>query len=60
MRAICFINETKGIIAGENSSAYITRDGGSEWIQLEGLPDFDIKDIFTMAIYFGYVDQWVL
>lgn len=46
MRAICFINETKGIIAGENSSAYITRDGGSEWIQLEGLPDFDIKDIF--------------
>ncbi len=45
-RCIAFKNTEEGIIAGENGLVMFTRDGGKNWIEAEGLPLFDIKDLY--------------
>jgi photosystem II stability/assembly factor-like uncharacterized protein len=44
--SICFKNNNEGIIAGEAGLVMFTRDGGCNWSIADGLPSFDIKDIF--------------
>ncbi|HEX5626138.1 MAG TPA: hypothetical protein VFX48_08985, partial [Saprospiraceae bacterium] len=44
-KAICFKNRDEGLIGGEDGLLLRTEDGGKDWIQLEGLPAFNIQDI---------------
>jgi photosystem II stability/assembly factor-like uncharacterized protein len=46
LRCIHFKNTQEGIIAGEDGLIMFTRDGGNQWSILDGLPLFDVKDIF--------------
>ncbi len=46
LKAICFINESEGLIAGEAGKIFLTRNAGDDWITLDDLPEFDVKDIF--------------
>ena len=46
LRSIHFKNNQEGIIAGENGLVMLTRDGGANWLIVDGLPEFDVKDIF--------------
>ena len=45
-RCISFKNIQEGLIAGENGLVMLTRDGGSSWSIVDGLPDCDVKDIY--------------
>jgi photosystem II stability/assembly factor-like uncharacterized protein len=45
-RCIAFKNAEEGIIAGEDGLVMFTRDSGKNWIEAEGLPRFDCKDIY--------------
>lgn len=51
-KTICFIDSQTGMIGGENQLVFITRNGGEDWIQLDDLPPFDIKDIFYDGTHF--------
>lgn len=52
MKAICFKDVNEGMIAGENGFIQITRNSGDEWIVLDDLPVFDVKDIFFDGRYY--------
>jgi photosystem II stability/assembly factor-like uncharacterized protein len=54
LRCIAFKNAQEGLIAGDDGFAMRTRDGGLTWIQLDGLPIFDIKNI-----YFDVYRYWL-
>lgn len=55
MHAICFKDANEGMIAGENGFIQITRNSGDDWIVVDDLPVFDVKDIFLMEPSIGYV-----
>ena len=46
LHAICFKDANEGMIAGENGFIQITRNSGDDWIVVDDLPVFDVKDIF--------------
>ncbi|HRG68685.1 MAG TPA: hypothetical protein PLS73_07540 [Saprospiraceae bacterium] len=52
LKAICFKNEKEGMIAGENGTILITRNSGDDWIVLDDLPVFDVKDIYFDGTYY--------
>jgi len=52
VQAICFKNESEGLIAGENGTILITRNSGEDWIVVDDLPIFDVKDIFFDGRYY--------
>jgi photosystem II stability/assembly factor-like uncharacterized protein len=45
-RCIGFRNLNEGMIAGEDGLIMITRNAGADWNVVDGLPVFDVKDIF--------------
>ena len=40
------------MIAGENGTILITRNSGDDWIVLDDLPVFDVKDIYFDGTYY--------
>lgn len=46
LRCIGFKNIQEGIIAGEDGLIMSTKDGGNHWSILDGLPSFDVKDVY--------------
>jgi photosystem II stability/assembly factor-like uncharacterized protein len=51
LRAVRFLSETAGYVAGEDTSIFRTADGGSTWTQLEHSPPSRGGDIAAMDVF---------